>query len=108
MKVAVTSQNLKTVTAHAGKARKFIIFDVSPAVGAVETDRLELPKEMSVSAYHGEDPHPLSVFDGLVTGGCGEGFHRRMASMGVRLSVTDELDPARAAEKAVAQWDSAA
>ncbi len=106
MKVAVTSQNLRTVTAHAGKARKFIIFDVSPRAGAVEADRLELPKEMSLSAYHGEDRHPISAFDGLVTGGCGEGFHRRMARMGVRLFVTEELSPARAAERAVKQWEA--
>ena len=29
MKIAVSSQNFRTVTAHAGKARRFIVFDLA-------------------------------------------------------------------------------
>ena len=28
MRIAVTSQNFRTVTGHAGKARRFLVFDV--------------------------------------------------------------------------------
>ncbi|MEZ5946707.1 MAG: NifB/NifX family molybdenum-iron cluster-binding protein [Hyphomonas sp.] len=102
MKVAVTSQNFRTVTAHAGKARRFLIYDVQPGEPPRETGRLDLPKDMSLHAYHGEAPHPIEAVDAVVTGGCGEGFHRRMQRMGLGLVVTEESDPVTAAGLALA------
>ena len=30
MRIAVASQNFRTVTGHAGKSRRFLVFDVAP------------------------------------------------------------------------------
>jgi len=48
MKLAVTSQNFRTITGHAGKTRRFIIFAAEDNETAVEIDRLDLAKEMSM------------------------------------------------------------
>jgi len=102
MKVAVTSQNFKTVTAHAGKTRRFLIYDATSAQDVAEVDRLDLPKEMSLSAYKGTDPHPIGGVDMIVTGGCGDGFRQRMARIGIGVVVTDEIDSIEAAREAFA------
>jgi predicted Fe-Mo cluster-binding NifX family protein len=96
MRVAVTSQNFRTVTGHAGKARRFIVFEAGADRPPREAERLDLDIDMAI---HGFDPrarHPLDGMDVLVTGGCGEGFKRHMAARGVRVVVTAETDPARA------------
>lgn len=104
MKVAVTSQNFRTVTGHAGKARRFLVFYVQQGQTPVEIDRIDLPKELSFHAYHGEAPHPVQAagIDRMVTGGCGDGFRARMARMGIQLSVTEDTDPVSAAAAAAA------
>lgn len=42
MRIAVTSQNFKTVTGHAGKSRRFLIYEARP--GADPVDRFDLPR----------------------------------------------------------------
>ncbi len=67
MKIAVTSQNFRTVTGHAGKARRFLVFEADG--GEVrEVERLDLPKEMSFHELQGDAPHPVDGVDVLVTG----------------------------------------
>lgn len=102
MIIAVTSQNFRTVTAHAGKARRFLVYDVQPGAQPVEIDRIDLPKEMSFHAFHEDAPHPVQTagVERLVTGGCGEGFRGRMARLGIGLVVSEETDPLEAVRKA--------
>jgi predicted Fe-Mo cluster-binding NifX family protein len=98
VKIAITSQNFRTITQHAGKARRFLIFEQDPASGnPVETARLDLPKEMSMHEFRGTE-HPLFSVDQLITGSCGQGFMQRMARAGVKVVVTAETDPNRAAD----------
>jgi predicted Fe-Mo cluster-binding NifX family protein len=93
MKIAVTSQNFRTVTGHAGKARRFLVFEADG--GEVrEVERLDLPKEMSFHELQGDAPHPVDGVDVLVTGGCGQGFVTRLARRGIRVVATGEADPA--------------
>lgn len=94
MRVAVTSQNFKTITGHAGKTRRFLVFECEPGGEPVEVDRLDLPKEMALHDYHGED-HPLFGLglDALVTQGAGQGFMRRLAQQGIIVHATSESDP---------------
>ncbi len=47
MKVGVTSQNFRTITGHAGKTRRFIIYEADNE-GIKEVERLDLPKEMAM------------------------------------------------------------
>ena len=95
MKIGVTSQNFKTITGHAGKTRRFLVFSLDREGRAIETDRLDLPKALSMHEFHG-GAHPIDDLDVLITGGCGDGFRLRMASRGVRVVTTSETDPEKA------------
>lgn len=97
MRIAVASQNFRTVTSHAGKTRRFLVFEVEAGKPAVEVGRLDLPKEMSVHAFNGEGRHPLEEMDGLIAGSMGPGFIRRMAAWHVQAAATEVEDPAEAA-----------
>jgi hypothetical protein len=55
MRIGVTSQNFRTITGHAGKTRRFLIFE-QDATGAMrEAQRLDLPLEMSLHEFRGDD-----------------------------------------------------
>ncbi len=95
MKIAVTSQNFRTVTAHAGKTRRFLIFDISRPCSPREIDRLDLDKDMSFHAFRG-DRHPIDGVAALITGGAGAGLRARMAQRSIELVVTGETDPVQA------------
>lgn len=93
MRIAVTSQNFRTVTGYAGKARRFIIYEVDGPDEIAEITRLDLPMAM---AFHGFDDrlqHPLDGVDVLITSGAGKGFVMRMARRGIRVVRTGETDP---------------
>jgi hypothetical protein len=97
MKIGITSQNFHTITAHAGKTRRFLIFGQDEAGRPIELERLDLPKEMSLHEYHGED-HPIYAVDYLITGGCGLGFIQRLSMHEVQVITTSETDPYLAAD----------
>jgi predicted Fe-Mo cluster-binding NifX family protein len=98
MKIGITSQNFRTITGHAGKARRFLIFEVDQTSGEIkEADRLNLPKEMSMHYFSG-DQHPIDQVDVLITGSCGEGFRRRMDMRGIKVITTSEIDTVVAAQ----------
>lgn len=105
MLIAIASQNFRTITGHAGRTRRFLVFEGREGdAGAREVDRLDLPREMSLHEYHG-DQHPLYAMDVIIVGGAGQGFVRRLASQGVRVIVTSESDPRRAADAVLAGRD---
>ena len=95
MKIAVTSQDFCSVTAHAAKVRRFLVFDIRCPCSPREIARLDLPKEMSFHEFRG-DRHPIDGVTALITGGAGEGFRARMAQRGIEVVVTDEADPLQA------------
>lgn len=92
MKIGVTSQNYRTITGHAGKTRRFLVYSPDDKGKPVEVERLNLPKEMSMHEFRGIN-HPLEALDILITGSCGEGFVRRMATHDVQVIATGETDP---------------
>lgn len=100
MRIAVTSQNFKTITGHAGKSRRFIVYDVDGSASPVEVERLDLLPGMSIHDYQGDD-HPLFQLglNALITQSAGAGFMQRMARHGISVHVTSEPDP----QQAVAQ-----
>lgn len=93
MRIAVTSQNFRTVTGHAGRARRFIVFDAGSGESSREIERLDLDADMAIHGFDHRARHPLDEMDVLITGGAGEGFVRHMAARGVRVVATDEADP---------------
>ena len=96
MRIGVTSQNFRTITGHAGKTRRFLIYDAQPNEPITEVGRLDLPKDMSLHEYHG-DNHPLFALDAVITASCGDGFANRMLQHGVRVITTAEVNPVVAA-----------
>ncbi|MCG8020940.1 MAG: nitrogen fixation protein [Candidatus Thiodiazotropha lotti] len=97
MKIAVTSQNFRTITPHAGKCRRFLILGRNKQGELIELDRLDLPKEMSMHEFKGLR-HPLFDSDILLTASAGQGFIRRLQQEQVKVICTSETDPYRAAD----------
>lgn len=99
MRIAITSQNFRTITAHAGKTRRFLILETDGREAPAEVERLDLPVGMSLHDHHGDD-HPLFglALDALITQSAGRGFIERMARYGIAVHVTSATDPARAAQ----------
>lgn len=98
MRIAVTSQNFRTVTGHAGKSRRFLVFEAQPGTTPHELERLDLPKEMSFHEFHGDGAHPVDGVDAVITGSCGAGFARRLAGRGIQVAVTQLQDPLAAVQ----------
>lgn len=99
MKVAVTSQNRRTVTGHAGKCRKFWIYDIDGGVIREKT-LCELPIEQTLHVLEGEVPDPLRGISALITQGAGMGMRERMARHGIEVILTRLDDP----DEAVSAW----
>ncbi len=96
MKIGVSSQNFRTITGHAGKARRFFVYTVGQDGRFEETDRIDFPKEMAMHNIPQGVPHPLDQLDVLVTGGCGAGFINKLAARNVQVIPTSETDPVKA------------
>jgi hypothetical protein len=47
LRIAVASQNLRTVTGHAGKTHRFLVFAAERGAPPRELERLDLPRELS-------------------------------------------------------------
>ena len=102
MHIAVTSQNFRTVTGHAGRARRFLVFDVTPAEPHAQATTLDLASDMTLRKCDPNHPHPLDDVDYLITGSAGSGFVMRMAQRGVRVLATNETDPLTAVQALLA------
>jgi predicted Fe-Mo cluster-binding NifX family protein len=96
MRIAVASQNFKTVTPHAGKTRRFLVFEVAEGAPPREVERLDLPKEMAIHEFQGSGDHPLYAMRAVIAASAGPGFVNRMASRGVDAVATSETDPVAA------------
>ncbi len=101
MKIAVTSQNFRTITGHAGKTRRFLVYSGDDNGELIEHERIDLPKEMSMHEFKGGF-HPLLEAGVLITAGCGQGFIRKMAAHNIKVIVTSETDPQTAAKAVIA------
>jgi len=103
MKIAITSQNRKTITEHAGMCRKFWVYDIQNQQ-IVSKALLELDKEHSFhESAHAVGPqaaHPLDGADVLIAGSAGSGLQVRLGKRGIQVLVTTETDP----DQAVAAW----
>lgn len=96
VRIAVTSENFRIVTGHAGRARRFLVFEADGQAPPREVERLDLDANMTIHGYAHEAAHPLDNMKVLITGGAGEGFIRHLAARGVQVVATDESVPALA------------
>jgi predicted Fe-Mo cluster-binding NifX family protein len=95
MKIAVASQNRRTITEHAGRCRKFWIYEIEQ--GEVSRKAiLELPKEQSFHDSSPHEPHPLDDVQVLISRGMGQGLMHRLAARGIQGVITAETEPDQA------------
>lgn len=103
MQIAVTSQNRKTVTDHAGKCRNFWLYRIDNQQ-VQDKQLIELSKEQSFhECAHAVDPltpHPLDDIHVLMTGGLGQGLQNRLKQKNIQAVVTTETDP----DQAIFAW----
>lgn len=102
MRIAVASQNFRTVTPHAGRTRRFLVYEAAPETEPVETERLDLAREFAMHDWHGVGEHPLDKVDVVIAASCGAGFARRMAARGTVAVSTEKSDPVEAIKEYLA------
>ncbi len=102
MIIAVASQNFRTVTAHAGKTRRFFLFEVKAGQEPVEVGRLDLPMGMAFHDFRGDGPHPLDQAQVVLAASAGPGFVQRMSGRGITAAITAETDPVDAVRQFLA------
>lgn len=98
MKIAITSQNRKTITSHAGKCRKFWIIELENNQ-IKNKELLELPMEQAFHNSSPQLPHPLDDINILISAGMGQGLINRLENKGIQALVTSETDLDKAIEK---------
>jgi predicted Fe-Mo cluster-binding NifX family protein len=99
MKIAVTSQNRKTITGHAGKCRKFWVYELQ-GQEIKGKNLLELTLEQSFHESAHDQPHPLDGVAVLISGGMGFGLQNRLKQKGILALATSETDP----DSAITAW----
>lgn len=94
MQIAITSQNRRTITEHAGKCRNFWIYQIDQEQ---PTGRrlVELAIDQSFHASQGL-PQALAGIDVLISRGMGGKLQQRLIALGIQPLLTDLDDPDRA------------
>ncbi len=103
LKVAITAQNRKTISSHAGACRNYHIYTIDEN-GNYEKELIELAKNESLKFTFHEDTseNPKNyIFDMdiLLTQGIGQGGVAKLASHEVTALVIKETDPDTAIQK---------
>jgi predicted Fe-Mo cluster-binding NifX family protein len=95
LRIAVSSQNLKTVTGHAGRCRRFWIYEIRENRLAGRT-LCELTPEQTLHSAPLAERHPLAGVHVMITANVTPFLYQRLARAGIRPFVTDEPDPDKA------------
>jgi len=95
MQIAITSQNRRTITEHAGKCRNFWLYDID-AEQVTGKRLVELPIEESFHASRSGLPAPLAGINTLIAGSMGSQLFRRLLDLGVQPLLAFEDDPDQA------------
>jgi predicted Fe-Mo cluster-binding NifX family protein len=102
MKIAVSSQNTKTISTHAGKTSRFFIYTINQEDNMVTgTELITLDKDDILhNRFHNSispwAPHPIYDVDLVITAGAGPGFVNRLATQATMVVITTETNPDRA------------
>lgn len=97
MKIAVSSQDYRKVSGHAGQARRWLVFETDAKNGPVAAEQLELPPALVFHRFQGPGPHPLDAASVLITRFAGDGFVVKMRKRGIEVVQTRETDARNAA-----------
>ena len=97
LRIAVSSQNRKTVTDHAGRCRKFWVYEIRQNKVHNKTLR-ELTLEQTLHSSPLGDDHPLDDVHVMITAGMSPFLYQRLQRGGIKGYVTDESDPDKAVQ----------
>ncbi len=95
MQIAITSQNRKTITEHAGRCRKFWIYEVDNGEVCGKT-LLELSPGQGFHQSSAIGAHPLCHINVLISAGMGQRLRSRLTQKGIQTVDTLESDPDQA------------
>lgn len=98
MKIALASQNRRSLTAHAGKCRHFFIVDTTTP-GMARS--VELSPSQVLHVWSGEGAHPLEGIELLLAASIGTGVVEKLSRRGIRALATPERELSRVVEKLV-------
>ena len=95
--IAITSQNKKTITKHAGQCKNYLIYTIDQDT-VIAKKVLELKeKETLYNTFHGSpDANPKSILfdvDILLSRGIGNVAINRLARQNVTAYIVEEKDP---------------
>ncbi|NJL50327.1 MAG: nitrogen fixation protein [Blastochloris sp.] len=93
MRIAVVSNDFQTVTPHAGRSQRFLVFEAEPGQVPREVQRLELPQSHILQSFKGNRPHPLGTVRAVIAGSAGPGVIARLKERGIATAITTEPDP---------------
>lgn len=96
MKIAVASQNRRSVTEHLGRCRRFWVYDAEGGVVGNPT-LVELTKEETLHALAPHVPKPLAGLDVVLCAGMGDGMRGRLLKRGISAHITTCESPGDAA-----------
>ena len=103
--VAVTSQNKKTVTKHAGECRNYFIYTINKnIISSKKTLELEDNEILKYTFHEDKSANPKNLLydvDILLTGSIGRGGVNRLANQNVTAYVIKEKDPDTAVDKLI-------
>lgn len=104
IKVAITSQNKKTVFEHAGKCTSFLVYHLKNNE-LIGKSTIEISKDECLHNYFHNDPsenvmvNPLAGVNMLLTGGIGDGAIKKLANEGIATHLIEETDADLAIKK---------
>lgn len=96
MNIAVSTQDFRTISGHAGQARRWLVFAAEEGNQPVVAENLELPPNLVFHHFKGSGSHPLDAVSVLITRFAGEGFVIKMAKRGIEVRQTRETDARKA------------
>ena len=97
MRIAITSQNRHSITEHAGKCRKFWIYDIREQ-RVTNKQLVELPGGQRLHAQKNGLPTALSDINVLISGSMGRPLYLRLREQGILPLIACEDDPDRAVQ----------
>jgi predicted Fe-Mo cluster-binding NifX family protein len=91
--IAVTSEDFRRISGHAGRCRRFLIYRVASGYAPELLETLELPAGQALHAWGDRDGHPVFEADVVLSQSAGEGFVRKLEARGIEVALTTESDP---------------
>ena len=93
MKIAITSQTIKSVTAHAGRCRKFWVYELSNICDEIDKEFVELDLDETLHTMSNGLPKKLEGISVLITANLGDSLKAKLSKAGVSAYLTSDTQP---------------